>query len=309
MSQESDFSQASTDVASDILQESPDVSMSSREEPSVGKQLRNGREAKGMTLGDVAERLKLSPRQVEALENDDWSRLQCNTITRGFVRNYARLVGLDAADLMLALDRIAKPQQKELNVPVSINVKVPSEHGVARRDYFRVVGGLLILMIAVLVYFFLPPDLVQSTYAAIKERLTSKPSASVLNVAGPEVVPAVTQPVATLVAAAEAPPSAQTLPAASQSGGLVEAPAVQANKSENVLKFSFSKPSWVEVKDKSGQIVFSQLSPAGSLREVSGQPPFSVVVGNAGNVTLQYKGKDVDLTKRSKDDVARLILE
>ncbi len=309
MSQESDFSQASTDVASGILQESPGVSMSSREEPSVGKKLRNGREAKGMTLGDVAERLKLSPRQVEALENDDWSRLQCNTITRGFVRNYARLVGLDAADLMLALDQIAKPQQKELNVPVSINVKVPSEHGVARRDYFRVVGGLLILMIAVLVYFFLPPDLVQSTYAAIKERLTSKPSTSVLNVAGAEVVPAVTQPVATLVAAAEATPSAQTLPAASQSGGLVEAPAVQANKSENVLKFSFSKPSWVEVKDKSGQIVFSQLSPAGSLREVSGQPPFSVVVGNAGNVTLQYKGKDVDLTKRSKDDVARLILE
>ena len=63
------------------------------------------------------------------------------------------------------------------------------------------------------------------------------------------------------------------------------------------------------MKDKSGQVVFSQLSPAGSLREVSGQPPFSVVVGNAGNVTLQYKGKDVDLTKRSKDDVARLILE
>ena len=213
MSQESDFSQASTDVASDILPESADDSTSSREEPSVGKKLRNGREAKGMTLGDVAERLKLSPRQVEALENDDWSRLQCNTITRGFVRNYARLVGLDAADLMLALDQIAKPQQKELNVPVSINVKVPSEHGVARRDYFRVVGGLLILMIAVLVYFFLPPDLVQSTYAAIKERLTSKPSASVLNVAGPEVVPAVMQPVATLVAAAEAPPSAGPRPA------------------------------------------------------------------------------------------------
>ena len=45
------------------------------------------------------------------------------------------------------------------------------------------------------------------------------------------------------------------------------------------------------------------------MREVEGQPPFAVVVGNAGQVTLQYKGKAVDLSKRSKEDVARLTLE
>ena len=61
--------------------------------------------------------------------------------------------------------------------------------------------------------------------------------------------------------------------------------------------------------ERGGKIVFSQLNPAGSQREVVGQPPFSLIVGNAAHVTLQYKGKDVDLTKRSKDDVARLILE
>ena len=82
-----------------------------------------------------------------------------------------------------------------------------------------------------------------------------------------------------------------------------------ASTGDNVLRFDFSKAAWVEVKDRSGQILFSQLSPAGSQREVSGQPPFSLIVGNAGNVTLQYKGKGVDLSKRSKDDVARLTLE
>ena len=48
---------------------------------------------------------------------------------------------------------------------------------------------------------------------------------------------------------------------------------------------------------------------AGSEREVEGQPPFSVVIGNSKHVTLQYKGTAVDLSKRSKDDVARVTVE
>ena len=78
----------------------------------------------------------------------------------------------------------------------------------------------------------------------------------------------------------------------------------------NVLKFNFFKASWVEVRDRSGQIIFSQLSPAGSQRDIEGQPPFALVIGNAQHVSLQYKGQPVELSsKRSKDDVARLSLE
>ena len=75
------------------------------------------------------------------------------------------------------------------------------------------------------------------------------------------------------------------------------------------MKLSFGQPSWVEIRDRSGQIVFSQLNPAGSQREIEGQAPFTLVIGNASSVTVQYKGKTVDLTQRSKDDVARLTLD
>jgi len=75
------------------------------------------------------------------------------------------------------------------------------------------------------------------------------------------------------------------------------------------LRFVFSKPSWVEVRDRTGQTIFSQLSPGGSERTVEGTPPFNVVIGNAVHVTLTYKGQNIDLSKRSKDDVARLTLE
>ncbi len=76
-----------------------------------------------------------------------------------------------------------------------------------------------------------------------------------------------------------------------------------------VLRFSFAKPAWVEVRDRSGEILFSQLAQAGSQREIEGRPPFALVVGNSTHVTLQYKGKSVEFPKRSKDDVARLTLD
>jgi cytoskeleton protein RodZ len=82
-----------------------------------------------------------------------------------------------------------------------------------------------------------------------------------------------------------------------------------SNAPSSGLKLSFAQPSWVEIRDRSGQIIFSQLSPAGSQRDIEGQPPFALVVGNATNVTVQYKGKVVELLQRSKDDVARLNLD
>ena len=79
--------------------------------------------------------------------------------------------------------------------------------------------------------------------------------------------------------------------------------------SGNALKFSFTKPAWVEVRDRDGQIIFSRLNQADTQQIVEGQPPFSLIVGNATYVTLEYKGKAVELGNRSKDDVSRLSLE
>jgi DNA-binding XRE family transcriptional regulator len=71
---------------------------------SVGQQLREVREARGLTVADVSKAIKLGPRQVVAIEADDWPSLPCTTIIRGFVRNYARLLELNPDLLMRALD-------------------------------------------------------------------------------------------------------------------------------------------------------------------------------------------------------------
>ena len=288
--------------------------------PSVGQQLRTARQAKGLAADEVAKALKLSVRQVVALEADDWSSLPCTTIIRGFVRNYARLLGIDANLLMAALDQLTMPLGPELEMSVGTPVNLPQEGKVDRRDFARVLSGLLVLVLAVAAYFFFPQELWLSTLSALKPATQSvpvdaekeplaepvaakEPAAAVVS---PEALPTAVPPASPTAlpvapAAATTPASAPVVPNASAN--------TSASASASVLKFSFAQPSWVEVRDRNGQIIFSKKNDGGTEREVEGQPPFAVIIGNAGHVTLQYKGKTVDLSKRSKEDVARLTLE
>jgi cytoskeleton protein RodZ len=84
----------------------PDNSMPAPDEPyarpSAGAELRAAREASGLSIDDVAQQLKLAPRQVQALEDDDYASLPGRTFVRGFVRNYARFMQLDV-DAVLGL--------------------------------------------------------------------------------------------------------------------------------------------------------------------------------------------------------------
>lgn len=284
--------------------------------PSVGQQLRTARQTKGLSADEVAKALKLSLRQVVALEADDWSSLPCTTIIRGFVRNYARLLGIDAGLLMTALDQQTMPQGPELEMSVGTPVNLPQEGKVDRRDFARVLSGLLVLVLAVAAYFFFPQELWLSTLSALKP---ATQSAEVVAEKEPVAEPVAAKTPETAVVSPDAQPAAVSpaspTPAVAASAAAATPPPASApantlaNNSVSVLKFSFAQPSWVEVRDRNGQIIFSKKNDGGTEREVEGLPPFAVIIGNAGFVTLQYKGKAVDLSKRSRDDVARLTLE
>ena len=318
--------------------------------PSVGQQLRTAREAMGYSLDEVASKLKLGPDQVAALEDDELSRLNCNAIARGFIRNYARLLGLDATALMHQLGRIVTARENTFSMPHRMNVVVPNERSVAWRDYYRIIAGAFLLLAAAAAYLFLPADFIQKTVSTVKntfgisaavtehkeenqaETNTAETTntANMANTAGQPATAArstsdstpstpatdtpatITPPliIAPGMPAATTTPTPSPEPAAPASAQLpAQSPATPTDAKSNVLKFSFAKASWVEVKDRNGKVIFSQLNAANSEREVSGQPPLSLLIGNASGVSLSYQGKPVDLSKRSKDDVARVTVE
>ena len=75
------------------------------------------------------------------------------------------------------------------------------------------------------------------------------------------------------------------------------------------IHMTFDDDSWVEVTDRDGKKLMSQINPRGSEQNIEGNPPFSLVIGRATAVHLYYKGKQIDLAPHTKISTARLTLE
>jgi len=80
---------------------------------SIGEQLRRAREAKGLSLDDVASRTRIPIRHLQNIEREDWEALPAATYAVGFTRNYANAIGLDGATLARELrERIGGPSHR-----------------------------------------------------------------------------------------------------------------------------------------------------------------------------------------------------
>jgi cytoskeleton protein RodZ len=115
---------------------------------SPGVRLRRAREARGESVHEAAFAIKLSPRQIEALENDDFAALPGMAFVRGFARNYARYLGLDAAPLLDGIERLAGADQPDLSPIRNADGDLPSGGGTRRGSFpaGAVVAVLLVLL-------------------------------------------------------------------------------------------------------------------------------------------------------------------
>lgn len=263
------------------------------ESPGPGTLLRQAREARGMSLAEVAASLKMSPRQIEAVEAEDYSRLSGATFIRGFIRNYAKLLKIDAAQVIAALEARTALPAAELSAPSDSGVRMPN--GADRQGKGTVAATLFALMLlgmAVALYFNVV-DLGVLLKPHSDVTAVSKPSSEQTQIVQPLV-----QPLAAVVPAPQAEAQA-VVPA--------EPPASKPGARQ--LVFSFDADSWVEVRDATGRTIFSQMNPKGTTQVVEGNSPFQLVVGNASNVRLQYNDQPVDLRPHTRVEVARLTLE
>jgi len=74
---------------------------------TVGEALRALRNARGWTLEEVSSRIKFSPRQIAALEEERWQALPTGVSLRGMIRNYARLLGADGEAIAASIEAAA----------------------------------------------------------------------------------------------------------------------------------------------------------------------------------------------------------
>ncbi len=273
--------------------------MSDRASGPIGQTLRDAREAQGLGVDDVAARLRLMRRQIEAMEADDFDALGQPVFARGFVRNYARLLGL-APDPLLADMGGATAEP----VAVRPEAPLPSRNWLTSPWLLLALFGVAVLaVVPVALYWWLNSDEDEMPAGA-----TRAPAVAPATPAAAGTVPA-DPPVA-----AEAPPTPEAVPAvpAVQDAGTVaadEAPPAVAPVVRGVLQLEFGADSWVEIRDATGRMLHRQLDTAGSSIEVRGAPPFDVVVGNAAQVRMTYNGRPIDLKPFIDVTVARFTLE
>lgn len=279
---------------------------------SAGQSLRAARLVRGMSIEDVARQLRLSVRQITALEEDDYSKLSGGTFLRGFVRNYAKLVQVDAAPLLQVLQQSVPSASRQTIAYQTEGIPFPSEQKRGGRSL--IIAGGVVLALSFLIYeIYRGNEVVQRPAAEVAteadagiaqagEQLQSQ-SASMISSDGDDPLQ-LAQEVAVTQAGNNNPlPAQQVAPA-------VVAPD-PANKGESVLRFVFAEESWVEIRDSGGRMIFSQLNPGSSEQVVRGKAPLSLVIGNATNVKLVYNNKPVDLAPYTNTNggVARLSLE
>jgi cytoskeleton protein RodZ len=286
-------------------------------ESSVGDTLRRTREAQGMSISEVASSLKLNARQIEALESGRFDLLPGFAFTRGFLRNYARLLKIDAAPLLAAIQTPFDEANVELAPASNAQGNMPQVgRGRFRRSVLPgVIAALGLLGIVVAGWYYdtqrkkSTDDLVASlpVPAAADVPVATEPAAPVAAV--------VVSPVPAVVADTSIPgpvPVGEQGASTAVSPQIIQKDVAESGKpvaGEDHLVFEFAKDAWVEVKDRNGKIIFSQLGKAGSRQEFVGKAPFSLVVGNARFVKLERNGTPVDMGTSTKVTVARFKLE
>ena len=281
-----------------------------------GARLKAAREAAGLSLDQVAQQLKLAPRQVKALEDEDFARLPGRTFARGFVRNYARLLNLDGDDLLALLPDAAKAalEAPALQSTGTTIAELPVA-AVARAGLSRWLIPILLVACVIVAAAYewyrgtlaVSGETARSTAAAPESAAASSPAPAASNTMSSTPLPNPVAPQPLPVAEA-APPEANSgvvAPPAPDSAG-TDTNSAAATPAPLVL--TYRGPSWTEIRDRSGQVLISRLVAAGSEQHIGGVPPFDVVIGNAQEVVLVYRGKPIDLTRHTRQNVARLRL-
>jgi cytoskeleton protein RodZ len=265
----------------------------------IGQELAAAREARGLALADVAQQLKFAPRQLEALEQERFEALPGATFARGMVRSYARLLKLDPEPLLTRIaGRCEVPDSGRL--AERYHQPVPFSDS-ARRSTFVYLGistGVLALVGAVAYEWH------QERTAAAKAQSRQTSVARAAPRENPPPAAAAPAPTPPKPAAAPALPAKEQIP-------VVASPAPEKLKVANGahrLVVRTEGEAWIEIKDGADRMLVSSLNPPGSERVVRGKPPYSLVIGNASQVSITYDEKPVDLAPHTRQDVARFTL-
>jgi cytoskeletal protein RodZ len=92
---------------------------------TLGKYLRDAREARGIDLRDAAQQTRISVQYLRALEAEDFSKLPGAVFVKGFLKNYSKFLQLDEAEVMRRLAELQQPPPPSTSTAGSVPQAAP----------------------------------------------------------------------------------------------------------------------------------------------------------------------------------------
>jgi cytoskeletal protein RodZ len=240
--------------------------------PALGEEFRSAREARGLTLSDVAEQIHIRSVYLNAIENEEWPSIGAPVYVRGFIRTYARFLALDAESAVARFNDMVPVERPGAHTPGPSAVE--SER--SGPSPWAVIGGILALLLV--------------AFVGYEWWQFSQGTAS----GG--------QPVAVASAAA---PEAQ--PTAAAAGSQTAAPAPEAASPtpspvlHHRLAIQLTQRSWLRVA-VDGKTQLEGIFPAGTAKTFSGRIA-DLRVGNAGGVRVSVNGAPPETLGKDGDVV------
>jgi len=321
----------------------PEVVAANRVNP--GETLRQARESNGWSLAEVALKLNLTTTSLSNLEAGAFDKLPGHTFARGYIRAYAKLLGIDQTVLVQEFDQYTGTDSQGSSVHGLGRIEEPVR---VSHTILRIVS--LLLLIAVIGGGFVwwqdqtsqrtkdmtsnamehvevesadgttqihPLDEPEDQAVVEGQTTPEAPLATEQSLAS-ETAPAATAPAAPATPAA---PAAQAhVPAVPAQAPATAAPAAPATPAisppttpaliagDGRVQITFIADCWTQLTDGNGKVLFSGLKRKGDTLDQGGKPPLTLRLGYARGAQVAYNGQPVDVAPFTSGETARLKL-
>ena len=302
------------------------------ESASPGQRLRIAREARQLTRDAVAVQMRIEAKVIDALERDDYTLLSAAVFVRGYIRAYAKLVGLAAEPLVDAFDQRTAQVPPRLVLPAAIGPDIESRSGYAR----WVVLALALLSLLLFYQWWHMEGSKPTPVAAVSPAAAPPPPHAAVQTPKPKQAPT-PEPVAEAPAAVPSPepgtplenlyetpadesglgevttaPPAPAVAATVEPINTVAAPATGGSAPQPASPITVSKPPlaatgplvmhfkadcWVVIRDASGRVLLQGLIKSGQRQVLDGKPPLQLTLGNSPAVEIEYLGQRFDQSR------------
>jgi len=280
---------------------------------SIGALLVDARNRTALNQTYIAEQLNLPISKINALENDDYENLPESTYVRGYLRSYARLVGLDAEEIVKTYVELHHTES-ELDLSTSAKPSYDSA-------FLWSTAAVLTILVGLLVTWWVeirnnPEQVVQLTsieeVQSISENGKEMPSVNTEDtepaIQESDVVEAEpvetqeTEPVDEQFSSAESVEYVTEEVEQAMEEESKDPTLVSMSNESDVLTVTFVEKSWTEILDADSNMLMQGLIESGVVKNLNGKPPFHIFLGNSPGVVIEVNGQYFDQSEFNRSN-------